>query len=170
MAFDSGFWAASRRPIGRRTSAMVTHPCTNRAQSCLTLISRRNHNNTTPHSQPHMWDQWLNKQIMSQYRRILRVFTRCVPGLYGFIYAELLQTLDPNFEVYWPTDTCVSKSYTYGRIALNYNDSSSFSFNLIRCHPFKLTIPVAIDHWMWRMNKLLDAVCTRSVIRSENTE
>ena len=30
----------------------VTHPCTNRAQRCLTSVSRRNNHNTTPHSQP----------------------------------------------------------------------------------------------------------------------
>ena len=29
----------------------VNHPCTNRAQRCLTSGSRRNHHNTTPHSQ-----------------------------------------------------------------------------------------------------------------------
>ena len=51
VSFDNGFCAALRRPTVRRNepSVTVTHPCTNRAQRCLTSISRINHHNTTPH-------------------------------------------------------------------------------------------------------------------------
>ena len=49
------FWATLRRPAVRRTSIgherSPIHACTNRAQRCLTSISRRNHPHTTPHSQ-----------------------------------------------------------------------------------------------------------------------
>ena len=53
MSFNSGFWAALRRPTVRRTSVTFNHPCTNRAQRCLTSGSLRNHHNTAPPSQPY---------------------------------------------------------------------------------------------------------------------